>query len=78
MHVAVGIALALLALLLMVGVAGATPFIGIPLAAVLLILPFAWVALTARRARERSLEKSGVPTTEQATYDPAVDPGDRP
>jgi hypothetical protein len=61
-------------------VAGATPFVGIPVAVVLFLAPFAWAALTAGKAadRGRSLDKSGVPSTEQASYTPATEPGDRP
>ena len=80
MHVAVGVFLAFLSLLLLVGIMGATPFIGIPVAAVLLVAPFAWGALAGRMAQERAgnLDKRGVPTTEDATYSPAVDPAERP
>lgn len=79
MHVAVGLFLAILAVLLLVVVAGATPFVGIPVAVVLLVAPFAWVALTGRRAAERGrLDKSGTPTTGEAAYRPAVDPAERP
>ena len=79
MHVAVGVFLAIASLALLVGLMGATPFIGIPVAAVLLVLPFAWGALAAGRARNRGrLEKHGVPATEDTAYQPAVDPADRP
>ncbi|MDX6697344.1 MAG: hypothetical protein QOE65_741 [Solirubrobacteraceae bacterium] len=78
MHVAVGFFLAIFALLVLIGLMGATPFIGIPVAAVLLVAPFAWGALTAGRAREGGrLEKRGVPTTEETAYQPAVDPAER-
>ena len=79
MHVAVGVFLAIAGFVALVVMMGATPFIGIPVAVVLLVLPFAWGALTAKRAGERGrLEKAGVPTTEEATYRPAVDPAERP
>lgn len=79
MHVAVGVFLAFMSLLLLVGLMGATPFIGIPVAAVLLVAPFAWGALAAGRARDRGrLEKRGVPITEDTAYRPAVDPAERP
>jgi hypothetical protein len=79
MHVAVGVFLAIFSLLLLVGLMGATPFIGIPVAAVLLVAPFAWGALAAGRARDTGrLEKRGIPTTEETAYDPAIDPGERP
>ena len=79
MHVAVGVFLAIMSLLLLVGLMGATPFIGIPVAVVLLVAPFAWAAMAGGRAGGRGrLEKQGVPTTEEASYQPAADPGDRP
>ena len=78
MHVAVGVFLAIFSLLLLVGLMGATPFIGIPVAVVLLVAPFAWGALVAGRARDSGrLDKRGVPTTEETAYEPAVDPADR-
>jgi hypothetical protein len=77
-HVAVGVFLAFASLLLLVGLMGATPFIGIPVAAVLLVAPFAWGALTARRMGERGrLDKRDVPTTEETAYRPVVDPAER-
>ncbi|MDX6649630.1 MAG: hypothetical protein QOJ97_1581 [Solirubrobacteraceae bacterium] len=80
MHVAAGLFLAAAALLLLLAVAGATPFVGIPVAVVLFLVPFAWAALTAGKAadRGRSVDKSGVPTTRQASYKPATDPTERP
>ncbi len=79
MHVAVGVFLAIAGLALLVGLMGATPFIGIPVAVVLLVAPFAWAGLTGRRTVEgRRLEKRGVPTTEDASYTPSVDPAERP
>jgi hypothetical protein len=77
-HVAVGVFLAIMSLLLLVGLMGATPFIGIPVAAVLLVAPFAWGALAAGRARDSGrLDKRGVPRTEETAYEPAVDPAER-
>ncbi len=79
MHVAVGVFLAIMSLLLLIGLMGATPFIGIPVAAVLLVAPFAWGAVAAGRARDRAgLETRGVPPTEDPAPRPAVDPAERP
>ena len=66
MHVAVGVFLAIASLLLLVGLMGATPFIGIPVAVVLRVAPFVWAALAGGRAAGGGrLEKQGVPTTEE-------------
>jgi hypothetical protein len=82
MHVAIAIAVGVLAFGLLVLLAGLTPFIGIPLAVILALVPVAFFAMAGRRAASGTagggrLEKSGVPSTGQASYEPVVDPGDR-
>jgi len=78
MHVTIALAVGIGAFALLVLLAGLTPFIGIPLAAVLALVPVAFFAIAGRSAaRGGSLDKSGVPSTSQASYDPVVDPGDR-
>jgi hypothetical protein len=77
-HVAIAFVLAILAIALLVLLAGLTPFLGVPIAVVLFVIPFVWVALAGGAAgRGRRVDKSGVPSTAQATYDPAVDPAER-
>jgi hypothetical protein len=72
-------AAALVAFFLLVVIIGITPFMGIPLAVLVFLGPVAWFALAGRKAGDRRrLEKSGVPSTQEATYQPAVDPADRP
>jgi len=72
-------AAALVAFFLLVVIIGITPFMGIPLAVLVFLGPVAWFALAGRKAEDRRrLEKSGVPSTQEATYQPAVDPADRP
>jgi hypothetical protein len=79
MHVAAALAAALVAFFLVVVVMGITPFVGMPLAVVICLGPIAWLALASRKAAgRRRLEKSGVPTTQEATYEPVIDPSDRP
>jgi hypothetical protein len=79
MHVPAAMAAALVAFFLFVVVMGITPFVGIPLAVVVFLGPVAWFALADREAMgRRRLENSGVPTTQEATYEPVVDPSDRP
>jgi hypothetical protein len=78
-HVAGAMAAALVAFFLLVVVIGLTPFLGIPVAVAVFLGPVAWFALADREAAgRRRLEKSGVPTTQEATYEPVVDPADRP
>ena len=75
MHVVIALAVAAVAIFLIVIIAGATPFVGIPIVVVALGLAAVWAALS-RRMGERSLE-SDVPSTQEASYDPVSEPGER-
>jgi hypothetical protein len=78
MHVAVALAVGVGAFALIVLLAGLTPFIGIPLAVVCALVPVALFGIAGRKAADRGrLDKSGVPTSGQASYEPVVDPGER-
>jgi hypothetical protein len=78
MHVAIALAVGVGAFVLFVLLAGLTPFLGIPLAVVFALFPVAFFGIAGRRAAGSGrLEKSGVPTTGQASYEPVVDPGER-
>ncbi len=75
MHVAIALGVALVAIFFIVIIAGATPFVGIPI----LVVVFGFAALyavVARRMAERKLD-SDVPSTGEASYTPTVDPSDR-
>ena len=75
MHVAIALGLALVASLFLVVVVGATPFLAIPIFA--LALGFAaLLGVIARRQSQRTLE-SDVPSTQEASYTPVVDPSER-
>lgn len=72
MHVAIAIAVAVLATLVLAGTGVASPFIGIPI--LVFGLVFAGIfAVVARRTAERSLD-SDVPSTREASYTPVSDP----
>jgi hypothetical protein len=78
MHVAIALAVGVGVFALLVLLAGLTPFIGIPLAVIFGLLPVAFFALAGwSAARGGRVEKSGVPTTRQASYEPVVDPAER-
>jgi membrane protein implicated in regulation of membrane protease activity len=78
MHVAVALAVGVLAFGLLVLLAGLTPFIGIPLAVVAALVPVVFLTIAGRSAGGRSHPpKSGVPSSKQASYEPVVDPGER-
>jgi Putative sensor len=74
-HVVIALAVAAVAIFLIVVIAGATPFVGIPIVVVALGIAALWAALT-RRMGERTLE-SDAPSTREASYDPVSDPGER-
>jgi hypothetical protein len=77
-HVFVALAVAVLSFAVLVLLAGLTPFVGIPLAILLALVPVAFFAAGGRAAAgRRTVEKSGVPSTGEASYEPAVDPGER-
>jgi uncharacterized membrane protein len=75
MHVIVALAVALVAIFFIVVIAGATPFVGIPIVIVALGIAALWAA-AARRAYERKPD-TRAPSTREATYDPVVDPSER-
>lgn len=80
MHVAIALALGLLAFAVLVLLAGLTPFIGIPIAILIFLIPIAWVAGAGRLTAERgggAPDKSGVPSSGEASYQPTVDPAER-
>jgi hypothetical protein len=78
MHVTIALAVGILAVGLLVLLAGLTPFIGIPLAVLFALAPLAFLALAGRSAtRGGRLDKSGVPSSAQASYEPVVDPAER-
>jgi hypothetical protein len=76
MHVAIAIAVGGLATLVLVLAAGMTPFVGIPIIAVLVVIALLSGAAVARTAK-RELDAGDVPSTREATYDPVVDPAER-
>ena len=75
MHVAVGIFLALVAVFVLIVLIGLTPFLAIPIAALLLMSPWL-IGEAARRERSRG-RKTGVPSTGEASYEPVADPAER-
>lgn len=75
MHVVIALAVAAVAIFLIVVIAGATPFVGIPIVVVALGIAAVWAALT-RRMGERTLE-TDAPSTREASYGPVSDPGER-
>jgi hypothetical protein len=75
MHIAIAIGTAVVLTLGLVLVAGATPFVGIPLLIVALAIA-AMFAGAMRRATERRLE-SDAPSSREASYDPVIDPSER-
>jgi hypothetical protein len=75
MHVAIALAVAVVAIFLIVVIAGVTPFVAIPIVVVALGVAVVWAALT-RRMSERTLE-TDVPSTREASYDPVHEPGER-
>jgi hypothetical protein len=79
MHVTAALAVGLLAFALLVLLAGLSPFIGIPVAVMVFLAPIAWFAVAGRRVAEkgRTVEKSGVPSSRAASYEPVVDPTER-
>jgi hypothetical protein len=78
MHVAAGIGIGLVALLLLLVAASLSPFVAIPVAVFLAVIPALWVVAARRLVRERHSLSSEVPSSREASYDPAVDPAERP
>ena len=76
MHVAIAIAVGLCATLALVLVAGMTPFIGIPIIVVLVVVVLMSGSVFARNTKRR-LDTEGVPSTREAAYEPAEDPAER-
>lgn len=64
----------------MLVVFGAAWFIAIPIAILLFLVPAAFAAALASRKLERSHPAGGaaVPSSGEASYDPVVDPDERP
>jgi hypothetical protein len=78
-HVAAGVAVGVMAFGVLVLLAGMTPLLGIPIALVLFLVPVLWGVTAARSAGEPSgLDKSGVPSSGEASYQPVTDPAKRP
>jgi hypothetical protein len=78
MHVAVALAVGVFAFLVLVLLAGLTPFIGVPIAVLVFLAPIAFFAFVGRQAESRrKLDEPGVPSTGEATYEPVVDPSER-
>jgi membrane protein implicated in regulation of membrane protease activity len=79
MHVTAALAIGVLAFAVLVLLAGLSPFIGIPVAVVIFLAPVAWFAVVGRRVAEkrRTVDKSGVPSSRAASYEPVVDPAER-
>lgn len=75
MHITIAVGIALVLTLGLVLVAGASPFVGIPLLVVALGIA-AMFAGAMRRATERRLE-SDAPSSREASYDPVIDPSER-
>ncbi|MFL5821227.1 MAG: sensor domain-containing protein [Solirubrobacteraceae bacterium] len=75
MHVIIALAVAAVAIFFIVLIAGATPFVGIPIVVVALGIAAVWAAI-ARRTAERTLD-TDAPSTGEASYDPVVDPAER-
>lgn len=77
MHVAAAMAIGLVALFFLLVVASLSPFIGIPIAVFLALIPVLWAVAARRITAERTSLGSEVPTSSEASYDPAVDPAER-
>jgi membrane protein implicated in regulation of membrane protease activity len=78
-HVTAALAVGLMVFAVLVLLAGLTPFIGIPVAVMVFLAPIAWFAVAGRRVAEkrRTVDKSGVPSSRAASYEPVVDPTER-
>jgi hypothetical protein len=75
MHVAVAVGVAVVLTFFLMVVAGATPFVGIPILVVAVGIA-ALYAVIARRLAERTLDTEA-PSSAEASYQPVVDPADR-
>lgn len=75
MHVAVGIFLAMVAVFVLIVLIGMTPFLAIPIAALLLISP--WLIGAHAATERRRGRRTGVPSTREASYEPVADPAER-
>ena len=78
MHVAAGLGIGVVALLLLLVAASLSPFVAIPVAVFLAVIPVLWAVAARRLVAERSSLGSDVPSSREASYDPAVDPAERP
>jgi hypothetical protein len=77
MHVAIALIGAFAIAALLIFVVGLTAPLAVPLVIIGLVVVFYGPALLAA-AGQRHTRNPGVPTTEEASYEPRVDPGDRP
>jgi hypothetical protein len=75
MHIAAALGIAVVATLLLALVAGVTPFVGIPIAVVVVGIAALWAGVAGRESSRRL--ESDVPSTREAAYDPVVDPAER-
>jgi hypothetical protein len=66
---------ALIVVLLLIFIASLTPFLAIPIGALLLVAPYGWGAMV-KRAREPKLQ-TDVPSTPESSYEPQVQPEER-
>ncbi len=74
------LAVALVIGFLMAVVFGAAWFIAVPVAFLVFLVPVAFVAAVAARRTERTRPtgSEAMPSTREASYDPVVDPAERP
>ena len=75
MHIAIALGVALVASLFLIVVMSATPFLAIPIFALALGV-VALLGVIARRQAQSTLD-SDVPSTQEASYTPVVDPAER-
>jgi uncharacterized protein (DUF58 family) len=72
------IALAIFVGILMTVVFGAAWFIAVPVAFLFFLIPVAFIAVLAARQRRPGAPSGQAPTSGEASYEPVVDPAQRP
>jgi hypothetical protein len=72
------IALAIFVGILMAVVFGAAWFIAVPVALLFFLIPVAFITVLAARQRRAGGPSGQAPTSGEASYDPVVDPAQRP
>ena len=77
MHVAGAIAIGLVGLFFLLVVASLSPFLAIPIAVFLALVPVMWMVAAGRLLGERRSLNSEVPSSQEASYQPTVDPAER-